>query len=148
MPQSTKDTRDALVDELLKGEGRELLSAARRVVFQPGQEVLAQGRPNGSLFVVEDGVLHVRRIRARREVFLGRLERGSIFGELSLFDPAPTSASVRAMSDGSLLEISRECLDEFLVQQPGPGVRLLRTILRHLAARLRHADERIADAVV
>jgi CRP-like cAMP-binding protein len=52
------------------------------------------------------------------------------------------------MTDGSLLEISRECLDEFLVKHPGPGVRLLRTVLRHLAKRLRHADERIADAVV
>lgn len=145
---TTKTPEFDLIAALSVDEGGELLRSAKRVKFHSGDEVLAQGRSNGSLFVVEEGILHVRRIRARREVFLGRLQKGSFFGELSLFDPAPTSASVRAMSDGVLLEITGDCLKRFLDQRPGAGVHVLLSILRHLAARLRHADERIADAVV
>jgi len=134
----------ALSDEEL----RALLACTKRIQFQKGQEILRQGQSNASLYVVQDGLLHARRVSGGREIFLGRLEPGSFFGELSLFDPGPTAAAVDAVSDGVLLEIGRACLDEFLSHHPAAGAEVLRGILKDLAHRLRRADERLSDTVV
>lgn len=134
----------ALSDEEL----RVLLSGARRTRFTKDQHVLAQGHRNASLFVVLAGVLHAVRAGGSKQVFLGRLEPGSFFGELSLFDPGPTAAAVHGLEDGELLEISCEYLDEFIATHPVAGIAILRGILREVAHRLRRADERLADAVV
>lgn len=125
-----------------------LLGGARRVLFKAGDEILAQGQVNGALYVVEDGVLHARRAGGRRSVFLARLERGSFFGEMSLFDAAPTSASIRAVSDGSLIRVTRDCLEAFIDRYPRAGAELLQRILRGLARRLRLADDRVTNALL
>ncbi len=125
-----------------------LLAGARRVPFRKDEDILTQAAPNASLFVVQEGLLHVVRTVGRKQVFLGRLEPGAFFGELSLFDPGPTAAAVHAASDGVLLEISRACLDKFMAAHPAAGVELLRRMLQDVAHRLRSADERLADSVV
>ena len=126
----------------------DLVANAQRVLFRKDQEILVQGQRNDSLFVVEEGLLHARRFGGGREVFLGRLEAGSFFGELSLFDPGPTAAAVHGVSDGVLLQISRTCLDQFLARHPAAGSQILLGILRDVAHRLRRADERLTDSVV
>ncbi len=125
-----------------------LLAGARRVPFRKDQNILTQGAPNASLFVVQEGLLHVVRTVGGKQVFLGRLEPGAFFGELSLFDPGLTAAAVHTASDGVLLEISRACLDHFMAAHPAAGVELLRRMLQDVAHRLRAADERLADSVV
>jgi len=127
---------------------RELLEGAKRIEFRKGKEILSQGHHNASLFVVLDGLLHVRRSGGGHDVFLGRLEEGSFFGELSLFDPGSTSATVEALSDGVVIEITRACLDQFLTRHPATGAQLLRSILKDVSGRLRRADERLTDSVV
>jgi len=125
-----------------------LLARARRYAVQKGQQILAQGQDNASLFVVEEGVLHARRITNSRGVFLGRLEQGSCFGELSLFDPGPTAAAVHAASDSVVVEISRSAFDDFIAQHPAAGVEILLRILKDVSGRLRRVDERLSDSVV
>ncbi len=140
--------RVGFLSALSDAELRELLQGARRTEFRKDQEILSQGRSNASLFVVIEGLLHARRHSGGRDVFLGRLEAGSFFGELSVFDPAPTTATVQALSDGAVLEFSRACLDQFLTRHPIAGTQLLRTLLKDVSGRLRRADERLTDSVV
>ena len=66
-----------------------------------------------------------------REILLGRLEPGSFFGEISLFNPGPTTAAVRGVSNGDLLILRRDQFD-FLA-----SIRLgnLRAIRRWLGVR-------------
>jgi CRP-like cAMP-binding protein len=115
--------------------------------FSRGEVVLAQGAQNDRLFLVEEGTLHVRKTAKERPVILGRLEPGAFFGEMSLFDPAPTSAEVTGATAGVLLEIGREDLDRYLDQRPEAARHLLSGLLALLARRLRDADDKIADAV-
>ena len=133
---------------LSEGDLRALLAGATRVPFRKDQDILTQGQRNASLFIVQEGLLHAARTAGGKQVFLGRLEPGAFFGELSLFDPGPTAATVHATSDGILLEISRSCLDAFIAEHPAAGAELLRHILHDVAHRLRSADERLADSVL
>jgi CRP-like cAMP-binding protein len=124
-----------------------LLASARRVEFRKGEVLLAQGVSNDRLRIVAEGRLHARRRTEGEEALLGRIEPGDFFGEMSLFDPAPTSAEVAAVTGGVLLEIYRESLEKFLTDRPQATRPLLMGFLRDLSRRLRDAGSKIADAL-
>lgn len=94
-----------------------------------GDAITEQGETGDEFFVVVDGEVEVRR-NGRR---IGRLGPGEWFGEMSLLDDLPRSASVTAVSETVLLTIHRTDFDRLLASNPG----LMRTILSALAARLR-----------
>ena len=145
---TTAVRRVGLLAKLSDEEMHSLIECAERVPFQKDQDILRQGQPNASLFLVQEGLLHVRRRGKGHDVLLGRLEAGSCFGEISLFDPGPTTATVHAVSDGVLIEIRREHLDRFIARSPGAGAQLLSGLLEQMAARLRRTDEHLIDTIM
>jgi CRP-like cAMP-binding protein len=124
-----------------------LLASGTRRTFRLDEVVLEQGTAASSLFFVTKGVLHVRRAAEGRQVLLGRVEAGGFFGEISLFDPGPTTASVTAASPGELVQITREQLQTFSQQRPAAVVNLLVALLEGMAQRLRRTDERLVEAI-
>jgi uncharacterized membrane protein len=69
-------------------------------------------------------------------VVLKDLRTGEYFGELAIFDDKPRSASVRALVDTVLLELTREELGEHL----GRSTKAAMTILSEMAERLRETN--------
>lgn len=118
------------------------------VRYRKDEEILREGQRNGSLFMVQSGLLHVRRKVEDSHTLLGRLEAGSFFGEISVFHPGPTTATIHAMTDGVLLRMQRDNLLAFVEQCPKAGAELLRRMLEETAARLRAADERMTEAII
>ena len=72
-----------------------LIADARRVPFKKGQPVIRQGGFNASLYLVQDGVLHVRRKAKGHEALRGRREPGACLGAMSVVDAG------RAAAEGS-----------------------------------------------
>lgn len=124
-----------------------LATRAETLDFAAGDEVLLQGKPNDSLYIVAAGSLHAARMQNGRRMLLGRLEKGSFFGELSAFDPGPTTGGVRAVSDGTVVRLRRAALDEFSQGRPAAGLAIYRSLLEQVAHRLRESDDRLADLV-
>jgi CRP-like cAMP-binding protein len=140
----------ALVGPLAKlGErqGRALLDCGRARSFAVDEIVIEQGSLNASLFIVLDGVLHVRRRAEGRHVHLGQLDPGSFFGDISLFDPGPTTADVIGVRAGELIELDGALMDLFMLEHPAAAACLLRFLLEEMAQRLRHTDERLVEAI-
>ncbi len=104
-----------------------------------GDVVFAQGDAGSSMYVVRSGAVQVYLPGAEKDaphVELKALRTGEYFGELALFDDKPRSASVRALVDTVLLELTREELGEHL----GRSTRAAMTILREMAERLRETN--------
>ena len=125
-----------------------LLRCGAHRAFSKDEEVLQQGQRNASLFLVQDGLLHVRRRMKDREILLGRLEPGNFFGEITLFNPGPTTATVRGVSNGHLLILRRDQFDDFLALRPHAGLQMVSRILAEMANRLRQTDERLFDTLM
>src|SRR3954471_2402492 len=89
-----------------------LLAAGTARSFRVDETVLQQGVTDPTLYIVTQGVLHVRRQAEGRQVLLGRVEPGGFFGEISLFDPGPTTAAVVAATNGELVQLSRTQLQD------------------------------------
>ena len=78
-----------------------------------------------------------------RENLLAILGPGQMFGELSLFDPGPRSATVTAVTDTTFSSLSHEDLLRWLEGRPA----VARGLLAQLAGRLRKANDVVADLV-
>ena len=76
-----------------------------------------------------------------RETILSFLERGDFFGEMSLIDGDPRSASVRTVTDAQMLIIHRESFLKLIRQSPEIAMGLL----SELSKRLRKANRQIGS---
>ena len=100
--------------------------------LESGTVLTRQGTSGGLAYVIAGGRAEV--VRGGRR--LATLGPGDVVGELSLLDGEPRSATVRALTDMEVLQISSQDLSRLL--RKAPSVR--RKLLEALALRLRRAD--------
>jgi CRP/FNR family cyclic AMP-dependent transcriptional regulator len=127
----------------LADEDREALAARlTEKAFRSGDIVFSQGDVGSSMYIVQSGAVQIYLRGAETvsppapPVVLKDLRSGEYFGELSLFDDKPRSASVRATVDTVLLELTREQLGEHL----GRSAKAAMTILTEMGQRLRETN--------
>ena len=108
----------------LAGEGRRALAqgAAERL-FGDGEVIVHEGDPGESMFIVCRGQVTVT-IANGREV--ARTSKGGYFGEMSLLTGEPRSATVTALGDCTVLEISADTFKEYVTAHP--------EVIEHLAS--------------
>ena len=92
------------------------------------------GEPGDEFFLIIDGTARVE-VSAEKQV---PLRPGEFFGEMSLLDGGPRSATVVADTPVRLLVVSRRHFSELLKDVPG----LTQTLLITLSRRVRQAEER------
>jgi CRP/FNR family transcriptional regulator, cyclic AMP receptor protein len=121
-----------------------LASAARRHTYRRGEVIFHQGDPGDALhFICEGRVKVVLDAESGDEAVIAILAPGDCFGELSLIDGEPRSATVEALEAVSTVTLSRAEFMAFLRQNPTALDRLLTS----LAGMVRRANEGVADLV-
>jgi CRP-like cAMP-binding protein len=134
----------ALPDSALDTLAQEL----QRVHVAPGALVIQQGETARELFVVLEGELEVlRRSRGGHPWQAAVLRPGQWFGEMSILDAQPRSASVRALRPSRLLRVTAEDLDRLYRRDLRAYTLVVMNMARELSRRLRVADAMIADFV-
>ncbi len=109
-----------------------------------GEVLFEEGDAGDRLYVVTEGKVKLgRRSGDGRENLLAVLGPGSMFGELSLFDPGPRSATVTAVTDCVMQTLSHDELGRWLNGRP----EVARGLLLQRAGRLRRANDVVADLV-
>ncbi len=121
-----------------------LRSSMSETRLRRGEVLFHEGDSGDKLYIVLDGKVKLGRTSSDgRENLLAILGPGSMFGELSLFDPGPRSATVTAVTDAEFVSLSHEDLLRWLDGRPG----VARGLLTQLAGRLRKANDVVADLV-
>jgi CRP/FNR family transcriptional regulator, cyclic AMP receptor protein len=109
-----------------------------------GHVVFREGDAGDRLFVILDGKVKISRAAADgRENVLAVLGTAEMFGELSLFDPGPRTASATTVTTSTLASLDNDDLPPLLLERPGVASQLLQA----LAQRLRRTNEAMADLV-
>ena len=80
----------------------EVARKAKEIQYDPGDVVVSQGEPGDALFVVVEGQLDVH----RNDQPVAQLAPGDYFGELSLIDGEPRSATIVARDEVVLLTLT------------------------------------------
>ena len=94
--------------------------------FPAHQPVFWIGEAGDDFYVVQSGKVNVSCLdEAGKEVNLAQLGAGHFFGELSLLDGGPRTATVRTLVDSTLLSLGREDFSRFLETHPKAAVHML-----------------------
>lgn len=124
--------------DLPKEDLQALVSTFRRRLFARGQTLVQVGGPGGSVFLIESGRVRISLPGSEgREVTLAHLGPGDCFGEMSMLDGEPRSATVTAVEDTVVLEGTRDDFMRSLQASP----RIAMSLLVMMSRRLRAANE-------
>jgi len=131
--------------ELLQEQDRlELANVVDAIQLNAGEVLFQAGEPGESLFVVRSGSIELFiKDTAGQKIVLTVAEEGSLFGELSLLDSGPRTATAVALNDTELLVLDRD--DLLLLFQKRPDSAL--SMLAAMSTMTRKADELLRTRV-
>ncbi len=111
-----------------------------------GEQLFDYGDPGDWMMILKSGEVEISvRTKTGEKVFLETAEPGDFFGEISLLDVGPRTASALVTESGEAIVVDREDLDELLKIRPSSALHLLAAtgkrlrnnakVLRNTAAR-------------
>lgn len=125
----------ALLDE---NERQTLADIIDVVRFDKGATIFSFGDVGDTLYIVREGTVQVFVENYEgRKIILGENTRSDIFGEISLLDGGPRTATAVATEDAELFALERQDLLDLITKHPHAAMDLLTVVGR----RLRATDE-------
>jgi CRP/FNR family cyclic AMP-dependent transcriptional regulator len=135
---------DILLFESLTSEDLDALSnRLEQADYSEDDVIFKQGDQGSSLFIIEEGAVEISYGEGRGRVVLATLFTGQYFGELSLFDGSPRSATATAVKQSRLICLRREDLVDFVNKNPAAALR----IIAEMSERLRQTNELMSRQV-
>jgi signal transduction histidine kinase len=131
-----------LFADLTADETAALIASGQHIRARPGDTVIEEGAPGDSLYVILDGELEVSKRDGDRQVVLATRKAGEFFGEMSLLEQAPRTATVRAVRESKLLSIGADAFRRLLEGKPSTAT----TVLRTVAGRLRSTEASLVQS--
>jgi CRP/FNR family cyclic AMP-dependent transcriptional regulator len=125
-------SRVSLFSACSRGELGMIASLVEQLEVPEGKVLAREGDPGWEFFVVCEGKAKATK-RGRKVASFGR---GSFFGEMSLLDDGPRSATVTAETDMQLLVLNSRSFSSLISESPSVS----RKLLRGMAERLRNAE--------
>ena len=123
-----------------------IAAEARQLTLPAGALLVAEGDHPDALYVIAAGTLAVERRGPDGAVHgIAELGPGELVGELAFLDGAPRSASVRAKSDATLIEISAERLERAGAHEAVADLKA--SLGAAIAERMRRHNDRYVDAL-
>jgi CRP/FNR family transcriptional regulator, cyclic AMP receptor protein len=127
---------------------RELAAGLGTVDLAPGDTIFREGEGGRELFVLLDGEMEVlKHSKRKREARVAVLGPGDWFGEMSILDVLPRSATVRAIAPAHLLRVTAHDLDALYRRDLRSYTLVVLNIAREMSRRLRVADGLLAELV-
>ena len=105
------------------------------------ETIVREGEMGTEMFIIQEGRVVVTKKIGDNEVFLATLERGDFFGEMSLLESVPRTATVRAIAPSRLVAIQAgELLMKFR-RDPTFAFEML----QRMSSRIRQLNEQVAQ---
>jgi CRP-like cAMP-binding protein len=125
------------------------LATSLKILHRGADEVIfREGDAAREFFVILQGEVEVFKVLQRgAEARLATLTPGHWFGEMSVLDVQPRSASVRALVPCTLLVVTARDLDALYRRDLKSYTLVVLNVARELARRLRVVDELVADFI-
>ena len=120
-----------------------LVNKLREVTVASGETVFAQGDEGDAMYVIVDGAVDIVAGSGKQKVILTSLFKQQYFGELSLLDGAPRSATAVASRDTLLLALERDDFVEFIKKRPEAAL----SIMHEVGERIRATNEAMTRTV-
>ena len=123
---------------------RELAGKLDTRSFKKDERIFNKDDAGSTMYIIKSGQVKITTTAQQgEEIILAILSNGDFFGELSLLDECPRSASVTALEESTILCLQRSDFLDTIRTEP----RVVIAILAALSQRLRHTNLLLEDAV-
>jgi len=103
--------------------------------------ITIQGRPGDEVYIITEGFVQVSIRKGSKERIIVNLGAGQIFGEMALVDKGPRSATVKAISDPTVVQIIQaNDFDLICTQNNHIGYIVMRNLASDISFKLRHRN--------
>ncbi|MCP4254134.1 MAG: cyclic nucleotide-binding domain-containing protein [Candidatus Scalindua sp.] len=138
--------------EIFKGlteeDVKKIQTHCQRLKFKEADILMKEGQINSAIYIIVKGQVEIclpeqneeSKFKRPTKVKLAIENEGDFFGEYSLIDSKPASASVIATQDGELIKITKNNLDNILENNDRIAKTVYLNILKILVERLRHIN--------
>ncbi len=148
MPTELSAVNVSLFDGLSAPEKETLYSTSDHRTYPDGAVIISEGEEGDSLFIVASGTVQVEKATLdRRQEALVLLQEGECFGELTIVDKQPRSATVRAVGDTEVYIFKRDALEQGFALAPNVHHRVLENLIKIMSGRLRRVDENLIQSI-
>ena len=122
----------SLFSRMSVGDLGRVAEIAEEVVYTASSNIFREGDYGDTLFTIVDGSVQID----RRSESLALLQTRDYFGEMSILDGEPRSASATAVSDCLLLKISQEEFHDILSTHFDTALAVIKTLSRNLRSHV------------
>lgn len=113
--------------------------------YQRGEIIFSEGDPGVGMYIITGGgVTITKKTESGYSIELVTLEKGDFFGEISVIEGGPRTATAKAIEKTELLGFFKSDLEELIERKPSTAVKILFQIARILGERLRATDEELS----
>jgi CRP/FNR family transcriptional regulator len=135
-----------LFREFGEPELQALTGQLRERKLRKGHALFREGDEGEEMFLVREGtVLVSKSVTGKVEQVLARFGPGDFFGEMSLFDQSPRSATIQAETDTALLALDRDDLNALIEVNPRAAAAFFQGLVQVFIERLRASGELVAE---
>jgi uncharacterized membrane protein len=120
-----------------------LAGKLRESTVENGATVFSQGDEGDAMYLIEDGAIDIVAGTGKQRVVLSTMFKQQFFGELSLLDGAPRSATAVASRETKLLALDRDDFVEFVRKRPEAAL----SIMHEVGERMRATNELMTRTV-
>jgi CRP-like cAMP-binding protein len=107
-----------------------------------GNVIFDEGDVGTEMFVIQSGTVELMKKTRRGDgKSFATLEKGDFFGEMSILEDVPRTATARAKTDCELVRINQSTFDEMLRHNSEIAVRMLRKLSRRLRETTKLLEE-------
>ncbi|MBT7609209.1 MAG: Stp1/IreP family PP2C-type Ser/Thr phosphatase [Bacteriovoracaceae bacterium] len=124
-------------------ELNKLIEIIRVKIYATNEFILKEGTTGEDMFIILAGKVDI----IVNETVQASLGPGKLFGEMSLIDKSPRSASIRSTEETRVMVISRTPLFSIFKQETRIAMKIFWSFLQNMNKRLRLNDEKVTQLV-
>ncbi|HTP58815.1 MAG TPA: GGDEF domain-containing protein, partial [Spirochaetia bacterium] len=119
------------------------------VELEDGKELFHEGEAGKELFILAEGkVAMIISLPGGAEQQIAQFAPGDFFGEMSIFDNGPRSATCRALQHSVVYSLSKNAFSHIITQHPGIALKLMYRMLNVTTQRLRGTSQFVSEMVL
>jgi len=108
--------------------------------FMPGEKIVREGDSGDEMYIILQGKVSIE----VGDIIVGEMGSGDFFGEMSLIDNAPRSATVTAQETTLLFAINEKNFERIVAWEPTIAIRIMKSLskrVRELNAEIKNIFE-------
>ena len=109
--------------------------------------IFKAGGPGSAMYIIKSGTVKIWIETEKRRKLIALLSDGEFFGEMSLIDNSPRSATVTAEGDTELVKLSLEGFARLKSEFSSTGFKVVGVLLKFMAARIRRTTKKAAELI-